>query len=156
MGELMAKRYLLSRQNMRFEMKGSRPFWKAILFSLRKFLSLILLELENVKKTLNERVKKKTCCSVAKSCLTICDPIDCSASGFPVLHYLPEFAQTHIHWVSDAIQQSHPLPPLFSSCPRSFPASGSFLMTLHIRWSKYCSFSWSQPTKRRGKSWHSS
>ena len=41
--------------------------------------------------------KHGVCCSVAKSCLTICDPIDCSASGFPVLHYLPEFAQTHTH-----------------------------------------------------------
>ena len=37
------------------------------------------------------------CCSVAKLCLTVCDPIDCSMPGFPVLHYLPEFAQTHVH-----------------------------------------------------------
>ena len=41
----------------------------------------------------------------------LCDPMDCSTSGFPVLHYLPEFAQTHVHWVSDVIQPSHPLPP---------------------------------------------
>ena len=39
-----------------------------------------------------------------------CDPMDSSIPGFPVLHYLPEFAQTHVHWVSDAIQPSHPLP----------------------------------------------
>ena len=51
------------------------------------------------------------CCSVAKSCLTLCDPMDCSMPGFPVLHYLPEYAQTHVHWVSDAIQPSHPLSP---------------------------------------------
>ena len=38
-------------------------------------------------------------------------PHDCSTPGFPVLHYLPEFAETHVHWVSDAIQSSHPLPP---------------------------------------------
>ena len=44
-------------------------------------------------------------CSVAQSCLTFCNPMD----GFPVLHYLPEFAQTHVHWVNDAIQPSHPL-----------------------------------------------
>ena len=44
------------------------------------------------------------CCSVAQSCPTICDPMDCSTLGFPVLHHLPEFAQTHVHWVSDAIQ----------------------------------------------------
>ena len=49
------------------------------------------------------------CCSVAKSCLTLCDPMDCSTPGFPVLHYLPEFTQTHVHWVGDAIQPSHPL-----------------------------------------------
>ena len=50
------------------------------------------------------------CCSVAQLCLTLCDPKDCSPPGFPVLHHLPEFAQTHIHWVSDAIQPSRPLP----------------------------------------------
>ena len=49
------------------------------------------------------------CCSVAKSCLTLCDPMDCSTPGFPVLHYLPEFVQTHVHQVGDAIQPSHPL-----------------------------------------------
>ena len=41
----------------------------------------------------------------------LCDPIDCSKPGFPVLHHLLEFAQTHVHWVSDAIQPSHPLSP---------------------------------------------
>ena len=49
------------------------------------------------------------CCSVAKSCPTPCDPMNCSMPGFPVLHYLPEFAQTHVHWICDAIQPSHPL-----------------------------------------------
>ena len=48
------------------------------------------------------------CCSVAKLCLTLW-PHGCSAPGFTVLHYLLEFAQTHVHWVSDAIQPSHPL-----------------------------------------------
>ena len=47
--------------------------------------------------------------SVTKSCPTLCDPMDCSMWSFPVLHYLPEFAQTHIHWVSDVMQLSHPL-----------------------------------------------
>ena len=55
------------------------------------------------------------CCSVAKLCPTICDPIAFSMPGFPVLHYLLEFAQTHVHWVGDAIQLSHPL--LFPSPP---------------------------------------
>ena len=55
-------------------------------------------------------------CSATESCPTPCDPVDCSTPGFPVLHYHPEFAQTHVHWVSDAIQPSHPLllPCLFA------------------------------------------
>ena len=67
------------------------------------------------------------CCSVTQFCLTLWDPMDCSMSGFPVLHHLPELAQTHVHWVlwhptisSSVIS--------FSSCLLSFPASGSFLM----------------------------
>ena len=58
------------------------------------------------------------CCSVAELCSTLCKPTDCSMPDFPVLHYLPEFAQTHVHWVNDAIQPSHPLsspsPPAFN------------------------------------------
>ena len=49
------------------------------------------------------------CCSVAQSCPTLCNLMDCSTSGFPVFQYLSELAQTHVHWVSDAIQPSHPL-----------------------------------------------
>ena len=45
----------------------------------------------------------------AKSCPTLCDPMECSVPGFPVLHYLPEFSQTHVHQVGDAMQPSHPL-----------------------------------------------
>ena len=56
--------------------------------------------------------------SVAQSCLTLCDPMDCSMAGLPVHHLLPEFTQTHVHRVSDAIQPSHPLlspsPPAFN------------------------------------------
>ena len=66
--------------------------------------------------------------SVAQSCLTLCNPRNWSTLGFPVLHYLPEFAQTHVHWVGDAIQPSHPLSHPFS-CLQSFPASGSFPMS---------------------------
>ena len=51
------------------------------------------------------------CCSVGQSCPTLCDPMDGSTPGFPVLHCLLELAQTHVHWVSDAIQPSHPLLP---------------------------------------------
>ena len=56
--------------------------------------------------------------SVVQSCPTLCDPMDCSKEGFPVHHKLPELAQTHVHWVSDAIQACHPLsspfPPVFN------------------------------------------
>ena len=47
--------------------------------------------------------------SVTQSCLTLCDPMDCSTPGFPVHHQLPELTQTHVHWVSITIQPSHPL-----------------------------------------------
>ena len=47
--------------------------------------------------------------SVTQSCPTLCDPMNCSTPGLPVHHQLPEFTQTHVHWVSDAIQPSHPL-----------------------------------------------
>ena len=67
-------------------------------------------------------------CSVAQSCPTPCDLMDYSTPGFSVLHYLPEFAQTRVHWVDDAIQPSHPLSS--PSSPQSFPASGSFLIQL--------------------------
>ena len=57
------------------------------------------------------------CCWVAQSCLTLCDPMDCSKPGFPVLHHLLEFTQTHVHWVGVATQPPHPLsspsPPAF-------------------------------------------
>ena len=60
-------------------------------------------------------------CSVAKSCLTLCNPMDCNMPGFPVLQCLSEFSQTYVHWVSDAIQPLiliHPLlllPSIFHS-----------------------------------------
>ena len=63
------------------------------------------------------------CCSVTKSCPTLCDTMDCSTWGFSVLHYLPEFDQTHVPLSQDAIQPSHPLSP---PSPFAFPASGSF------------------------------
>ena len=66
--------------------------------------------------------------SVAQSCPTFCDPMNRSTPGLPVHHQLPESTQTHVHGVGDAIQLSHPVFP-FSSCPQSFPASGSFQMT---------------------------
>ena len=66
--------------------------------------------------------------SVAQSCPTLCDPMNCSTPGLPVHHHLLEFTQTHVHRISDAIQPNHPLVVPFSSCPQSLPASESFPM----------------------------
>ena len=66
--------------------------------------------------------------SVTQSCLTLCDPMDCSTPGFPVHHQLPKFTQTHVHWVSDAIQPSHLL---------SSPSLPAFNLSQHqglLRW----------------------
>ena len=69
-------------------------------------------------------IAKTFFCSVTKSCLTLCDPMDYSTPGFPALHCPPEFAQIHVHWVSDGIQLSHfllsPSPPALNlSQPQS-------------------------------------
>ena len=82
--------------------------------------------------------------SVAQSCLTLCDPMDCSTPGFPVHHQFPEPSQTHVHWVSDAIQPFH---PLLSPSPPDFILSqhqGLFKWVIFpVRWPKYWSFSFS-------------
>ena len=80
--------------------------------------------------------------SVAQSCPTLCNPMDCSMPAFPVHHQLPEFTQTRVHWVGDAIQPSHPLSP---PSPSAFHLSQHRVFSnesvLHIRWPKYRSFS---------------
>ena len=63
----------------------------------------------------NKRVAIPGCCSVAQSCLTLCNSTDCSMPDFPVLHHLPVLAQTHVHWIGDAIQLFHPLSPSSSA-----------------------------------------
>ena len=75
------------------------------------------------------------CYSVTKLGPTLCDPMDCSTPGFPVLHYLPEFAQTHVHRVSDVFQPFHPLLPPFPP-PSIFPSIRVFSneLALRIRW----------------------
>ena len=82
--------------------------------------------------------------SVAQSCLTFCDPMDCSTPGLPIHHQFPEFTQTHVHWVGDAIQPSHPLsfpsPPAFTLSQHQGLSNES---VLHIRWPKFRSFSFS-------------
>ena len=68
------------------------------------------------------------CCSLAKLCPTICDFMDCSTLSFSILHYLPTFAQIHVHWICNAIYPPHsmwtPSPPA-----HNLPALGSFQMS---------------------------
>ena len=91
-----------------------------------------------------------SCCSVTQSCLTLCDPMDCSMPvqharpGSPVLHYLPEVAQIHVYWVGDAIQPSHPLttplPPAFNLSQHQ--GLFQWVDSSH-RWPMYWNFSFS-------------
>ena len=86
-----------------------------------------------------------SCCSVAQSCLTLRDPMDCSTPGFPVLHHLLEFAQTHVHWVDDAIQPSHPLlPPALNLSQHQglFQWSGSLHQVTKVLELQLQSFQW--------------
>ena len=115
----------------------------------------ILLQIGNKKCEANPRWSKGTWfirrleknnqfSSVAESCPTFCDPMDCSMPGFSVHHLLPELAQTHVHQVGDAIQLSHPLLP---------PSPPAFNLSQHqdlFKWvssshqvAKYWSFSFS-------------
>ena len=87
---------------------------------------------------------KSCCCSVSKLCPTLCSPMDCSTPGLPVPHYLPEFAQVHVHesvMPSNHVILSHPLLLLSSIFPsiRIFSNESALI----IRWPKYRSFSFS-------------
>ena len=90
---------------------------------------------EDIKKTLQFS-------SVAQSCLTLCDPMNCSTPGLPVHHQLPEFTQTHVHRVRDAMQPSHP--PSFPFLPAANPYQHQSLfqwVNTSMKWPKYWSFS---------------
>ena len=77
-------------------------------------------------------------------CLTLCDPMDCSPSGVPIFHYLPEFAQTHVHWVDDAFQLSNTWSPTSSPVLDLFQHQVfSNELALPIRWPKYWNLSFS-------------
>ena len=84
------------------------------------------------------------CCWVAQSCLTLCDPTDCSTPGLPVPHHLLELAQVHVHCISNAIKPSHPLTPSSLSALNLSQCQGLFQWVgcPHQR-PKYWSFSFS-------------
>ena len=94
---------------------------------------------------------EKNCCSVTQACLTLGNPKDCYTPGFPVLQYLLEFAQTHVHWVHDAIQPSHPLSLPFLPA-LSLPQNQALFQWVGslIRWPKYWSFSISPSNEYSG------
>ena len=82
--------------------------------------------------------------SVSQSCPTLCDPMNRSTPGLPVHHQLPEFTQTHVHRVGDAIQPSHPLSSPSPPAPNPSQHQGlSNESTLRMRWPEYWSFSFS-------------
>ena len=94
------------------------------------------------------------CCSVAQPFLSLCDPMNCSTPGFPVLHYLQEYAQTQVHWVNDAIQSSHLLSPHSPPVLNVSQHQGLFHeLALHIRWPKYWSFSFSISPSNENSGW---
>ena len=99
---------------------------------------LTLYNIENSK--FNNR---NCCCSGAKLCPILCNPMDWSTPGFPVLHHLPELAKTHVHWFSNAIQPPHPLCPLLLPSVFSSIRVFSSELALCIRWPKYWSFRFS-------------
>ena len=103
----------------------------------------LFLKLENILCQRSPRIEAVCCCySVAKSCPTLCDPMNLSMPTFPVLHYLLEFAQTPVHRVSSAVQPSrHLLPPSPPALSLSQHQGLSNESTICIRWPKYWSFS---------------
>ena len=84
-------------------------------------------------------------CSVTQSCLTLCNPMDCSMPGFPVPHHLLKFAQVHVHCISDTIQPSHLLMP-----PSPSSLNLSQHQVLFVRWPKYWRFSISPSSEYSG------
>ena len=86
------------------------------------FLNLVHIHLKLINDKDSCLWLSSSSCSVTKSCPTLCDTMDCSKASFPVLHYLPEFAQTHVHQVIDVIQPSHPL---------SSPSLPAFYLSKH-------------------------
>ena len=77
--------------------------------SIQEILNISYVVVVNVVNNPAEILSTDQIRSVAQSCPTLCDPMNRSTPGLPVHHQLPEFTQTHVHWVSDAIQPSHPL-----------------------------------------------
>ena len=107
-----------------------RMFWIRTVQTWSTFLEDEVISISLVKHTKKAFQKSLLsnccCCSITKLHPILCDTMNWRMPGFPVLHYLPEFTQNHVDWVSDVIQPSPLLPP---SLLQSFPASGFFPMS---------------------------
>ena len=113
----------------------------SLLFNPELLIAKFSLKLKKVGKTTRPFSSVKFS-SVTQSCLTLCDSMNRNMPGLPVHHQLPEFTQTHVHRVSDAIQPSHPLSS--PSTPALNPSQHQVFSnesTLCMRWPKYWSFS---------------
>ena len=82
------------------------------------------------------------CCSITESRLTLCDPMDCSKPGLPVLHHLLEFAQLHVHFIGDAVQPSHPLTPSSPSALDLSQHQGKIMNPCSLLFTKIHPFFW--------------
>ena len=101
-------------------MAGSKEL-KRLLMKVKEKSEKVGLKL-NIQKTkimVSDPIRSDQISSVAQSCPTLCDPMNRSTPGLPVHHQLPEFTQTHVHRVSDAIQPSHPLSSPFPPAPNT-------------------------------------
>ena len=121
----------------------NRPIQLCLIHFWQKCRSILVEEGIFNKWCWNNWISSVQFSSVAQSCPTLCNPMNCSMPGLPVHHHLPEFTQTHVHRVCDAIQPSHPLSSPSPPAPnpsqhQSFPMS-----QLCMRWPKYWSFSFS-------------
>ena len=96
----------LSKTQRLFKSSGDNKTTTSLMFYGKYFM---FYEKKNLQVTCSFRVTASQFSSVARLCQTLCDPKNCSTPGLPVHHQLPEFTQTHVHWVGDAIQPSHPL-----------------------------------------------
>ena len=94
--------------------------YTSFLHNIRKCSILIIIKLKSISLIKVIKWSWFQFTSVTQSCPTLCDPLDQSTPGLPVHHQLSEFTQTHVHWVSDAIQPSH---PLLSPSPYAFNLS---------------------------------
>ena len=128
---------------MKFEVLFSFHFHFKEIFGFWEFLKCWYSSQRRTEKSSEEQlpgtaVLEEPHCSVAQSYPTLGGPMDCSMPGFPVLHFLPEFAQTRVCWVNDPIQTSHPLSP-----PSPLALNLSQHQFFDITCPKYWSFSFS-------------